>query len=294
MLDTDPNTNRIFTESQCGNLNDPVQGLDGATNTLRWGPAGSGGVASGLKVNPATQKVYAVAGGPNQTRVFTEDLAYVHDLPGVSIVAVNPLTNLLYFDSGPDLQVFDGSSDCYLTTIAGAAGSAAVNTGLDRIYVADSTNDVVKTIDGSTNTVIDSFSLGANIAPYNIGVDSAKNLLYVTGGLADGTTKLFVVADQSGPMITQPRIPGGEALPAVNLGIPPSQQRVDNGGSSANAGQSLRVVTALFPSPATPALEGDDSCRDLLFATARPAGTGQFLEALSPDLVDVLAVNRLV
>jgi DNA-binding beta-propeller fold protein YncE len=257
-LDTDPTTNLIYTESQCGSFNDPVQVLDGATNSLVAGPLGSGGVASGVEVNPATGRVYAVVGELNNTRVFgpAPSFTFLHDLAGLA-VAVNPVTNRLYFDSGSDLQVFDGSSDTLLATIPGAAGprgGVAVNTNLDRIYVADSADGVVKIIDGGTNAGIGSFSLGANVTPYQLAVNSNEGLVYVAGRLANGTTKLFVVRDSAGGSFTPGAASPGPGSPAPAQvgplgGAPPAAPPalVGNGGHDSGAPAGAGFASALPP-----------------------------------------------
>src|SRR5207249_67370 len=115
----------------------------------------------------------------------------IKDLSGISIVGVNPVTNRLYFASGSNLQVLDGNNESLIATIPGGnTGPLGINTSLNRLYVSDGLNQVVKVIDGATNTVTDSFSLGLGVVPGIIGVDSVKNRIYVTGG-----TNLYVIQD---------------------------------------------------------------------------------------------------
>ena len=88
-MDIDPATNQVYFESQCGANNDPVQVLDGATNTLLAGPLGSGGVAANLRVNVATGKIYAAAYNPTSTwtRVFGPGPSFsmLSDLPNIAV-----------------------------------------------------------------------------------------------------------------------------------------------------------------------------------------------------------------
>lgn len=174
-IDVDSTTNLVYFASQCGGGNDPLHVLNGATNTLAAGPLGSGGVAWGIRVNPTTGRAYSNANA--NTRVFgaSPGFAVETDLANMGIQAVNPVTNRLYFQSGSDLQVRDGNNHSLIATISGAGGGAAVNTSLNRIYVADGANQVIKVIDGATNSVVTSFSLGPGVTPQRVAVDSTKN-----------------------------------------------------------------------------------------------------------------------
>ena len=202
-MDTDTTTNLIYTASQCGANNDPLQVVNGNTHTIVGGPLGSGGVAGAVYVNSATGRVYVDAG--SWARVFgpSPAFSFLTDLTGGSIAGVNPVTNRLYFQpqSGMGLQVLDGNTHALIATISGVAGGAGllgVNTRLNRLYVCDQTNNVIKVIDGGTNTIIRSFPLDSTmtVTPYSIGVDSAKRRLYVAGRLSDGTTRLYVIQDK--------------------------------------------------------------------------------------------------
>jgi len=194
-LDVTPGTTppKIYVGSQCGGGNDPVHVINATTNGVIAGPLGSGGVLGRVTVNAATGNIYANRNGG--TRVWRPDYTFLADLGG-GMVAANTVTNRLYFASGTDLQVRDGTSHALLATITGAGGtgSVAVNTARNRIYVADSNNSLVKVIDGATNTVVDSFSLGTNTTPSLVAVDEGKNRLYVAGSSASGST-LFVYSD---------------------------------------------------------------------------------------------------
>lgn len=204
-MDTDATTNLIYVVSQCGANNDPLHVLNGATNALVAGPLGTAGVVWGVNVNPATGRAYVNSSG--KTRVFgpSPAFSFLTDLPNTSILAVNPVTNRLYFVSGADLQVRDGSNESLLATIAGAGGfvgGAAVNTSRNRLYVSDPTNKVVKIIDGATNTVVGTFALPGNATPYQIAVDSTKDRVYVVGSSSPNT--LYVVEE----LAPAPPVPG--------------------------------------------------------------------------------------
>jgi autotransporter-associated beta strand protein/YVTN family beta-propeller protein len=193
-LDVNPATNLIYVGSQCGALNDPVDVINGATNTVVGGPLGSGNVMGQVHINPTTGDIYANRGGG--TRVWAPNYSFLTDLSNIGMVAANPVTNRVYFGSGSDLQVRDGSTHALLATIpdAGGTGSVAVNTVRNRLYVTDSNHQLVKVIDGATNTVVESFSLGGNITPWQVTADASKNRFYVAGSSSSGST-LFVYQD---------------------------------------------------------------------------------------------------
>lgn len=200
-FDIDSTKNLIYTTSQCGGGNDPLHVLNGATNAIVAGPLGSGGVVSTVRVNSATGRGYVSRSGG--TRVFgpPPSFSVVTDLNGIFIQAVNSVTNRLYFQSGSDLPVLDGTSHSTIAIIPGTGGPVGVNTSLNRLYVLDPTNKLIRVFDGATNTGIGSFSLGATVTPYQIGVDSTKNRLYVAGSLPGGTSILFVLQDsQAAPL----------------------------------------------------------------------------------------------
>jgi len=196
-LDVNPATNLIYVGSQCGGFNDPVHVINGATNSVVAGPLGSGGVMSEVHVNPATRNIYAY--GP-VTRVWRPDYTFLTDISGAYIMAANAVTNRVYLTTGTDLQVRDGNSHALLATIPGAGGtsSVAVCTVSNRIYVADysATRLAVEVIDGATNTIVESFSLGQNVTPQHVAVDCAKNRVYVTGSSPSGST-LFIYDDST-------------------------------------------------------------------------------------------------
>lgn len=192
-FDIDVTTDLVYVVRQCGSFNDPLYVLNGSTNSLVAGPLGSSGIVGQVRVNSTTGRAYV--GHNGGTRVFgpSPGFSFVTDLPGF-IQAVNPATNRLYFSSGSDLQVRDGNDHSLIATISGAGGPVGVNTSRNRIYVPDPTNEVVKVIDGETNTVIGTFSLGAGVvpSPSKLAVDSTKGRIYVAATVGS-SRRLFVV-----------------------------------------------------------------------------------------------------
>ena len=209
-LDFDPIRNLIFMTSQCGGGNDPLHVFDAIAGTLSAGPLGSGGVVSFVRVNPATGRSYVYRSGA--TRVFGAPPTYsfITDLTN-PLAGVNPISNLLYFQSGSDLQVLDGNSHALVTTITGAGSSAvAVNTNRNRIYSSDGSS-LIRIISGTTHTVTGSFSLGTGVVPSSVmAVDAAKNRLYVIG-TSNSVNYLYIVDDGSNVAlaITSTTLPAG-------------------------------------------------------------------------------------
>ncbi|MFQ5527538.1 MAG: DUF1566 domain-containing protein [Thermoanaerobaculia bacterium] len=193
-FDIDVTTNLIYMTSQCGAGNDPLHVLNGATNTLAAGPLGSGGVVGSVKVNSTTGNAYVSRTGG--TRVFgpSPGFAFITDLPGLYIRAVNPVTNRLYFYNGSALEVRSGVDHSLVTTIAGVTGAFGVNTARNRVYWSDPTAQLVRVIDGATDAVIGDISLGTGVTPGTGAVDSTKNRFYITGTVS-GSTRLYVVTD---------------------------------------------------------------------------------------------------
>jgi len=117
---------------------------------------------------------------------------------GVTQVAVNPNTNLVYVsDNGGDaITVIDGSTYQVATTIhlpVGPNGFAspdgiAVNPSTGTIYVAieaDANPEDVYVINAATNNVSQIIQLpneGSGMSPLDVAVDPTTNMVYVTSG----------------------------------------------------------------------------------------------------------------
>lgn len=196
-FDIDPITNLVYVTRQCAGGGpprgvDPLFVLGGGSLTIIGNNLGTGGVVGFPKVNTATGVVYACGGGDNvwgPPPTFTP----ITILTAGCVSAINPVTNRLYLEVGTDIQVLDGNTNSLIATIVGAnAQPQGVNTSTNRVYALDGTGQVVKVIDGATNTVVGSFSLGPGVTPIGLAVDSGKNLVYVAG-VASGSATLFVV-----------------------------------------------------------------------------------------------------
>jgi len=151
----------------------------------------------GVAVNPFKNRIYAatvdsstskhalaVIDGRSNTQVATVPL------PAATLVAVNVVTHRVYvagcsFPQAPvacSLSVVNGDDNELLTTIPISSGAAiglqglAVNPITDRIYVSDADALKIDVIDGKTNTITTSISLGGQ-QPLGLAVDFVHNRL---------------------------------------------------------------------------------------------------------------------
>lgn len=103
-------------------------------------------------------------------------------------VAVNPVTHMVYvleqrtYAAGGVLSVVNGLSDEIVATIGVGHGTFGVdvNTVTNTIYVANSGENTVSVIDGSSNRVVSNIS-GVGGGPNGVAVDPHTNMIYVTG-----------------------------------------------------------------------------------------------------------------
>jgi DNA-binding beta-propeller fold protein YncE len=89
-------------------------------------------------------------------------------------VAVNASTNKIYVSDGSEINVIDGSTNSVVGTIAVAANVVAVNPATNTIYAVESGNIAV--IDGTTGLVTATVSAPS---PTALAVDTQTNFIYV-------------------------------------------------------------------------------------------------------------------
>src|SRR5215472_16095193 len=158
------------------------------------------GPPSGVAVSPLNNKIYAavhdsftgaqalaVIDGRTNTQVATVPL------PAAFLVAVNIRTRRVYaagcnffqqFPAVCTLSVVDGESNELLTTIPISSGAfigvqgLAVNPITGRIYVSDADNSLIDVINGSTNSIEASISLGGQ-QPLGLAVDFVRDRVVV-------------------------------------------------------------------------------------------------------------------
>ncbi len=194
-FDIDVTTELIYVTAQCGASNDPLHVIDGVTDTLAAGPIGTGGVVGAVRLNAATGRAYTCTSG--SARIFgpSPGFADLGTIAGECVQDANPVTNRLYLSSGGDTVVRDGATEGLIVTIAGVAGTAAVNTDRDRLYVLDNLGEAINVIDGQSNTVVETFALPAGMSPKVLAVDSSKNRLYVSAFDVNNIPTLLIIDD---------------------------------------------------------------------------------------------------
>lgn len=186
----DGTTNSIVTKISTGGYR--VQGIavNANTNTIYAGVGASVYVIDGLTnnvttkvsvpdvkdvaVNPVTNMIYATDFHSSTLYVINGTTSSVSGtIPVGSLswaVAVNPNTNRVYVfssgspgnsNSGSGFYVIDGSTNSVITTLSNiSAGEIGVNPNTNRVYAVSSAPNIEGIIDGSTNTVIGTVTVG--------------------------------------------------------------------------------------------------------------------------------------
>ncbi len=296
-FDIDPATNLVYVTRQCAaggppRFVDPLFVLDGGTLATIGNNLGTGGVVGFPKVNTATGVVYACSSGGDDVWGPSPTFTPITILTAGCVSAVNPVTNRLYLQSGSDIQVLDGGTNSLVATIAGVnAGPAGVNTTLNRVYAVDSADQVVKVIDGATNMVVASFSLGPGVSPGALAVDSGKNFVYVAGAVS-GSATLFVIRDTANQPPVVSLSPTSLNFGSQQVGTTSAAQTVtltNTGGSTLNF--SSVTITGTNSSDFTDATCGTSlaaGANCTLSVTFKPTATGPrnaFL-TITDDAVD--------
>jgi Ca2+-binding RTX toxin-like protein len=262
-FDVNPNTNLIYVYAQGGGGNDPAFVINGANDSVVAGPLGTGNVANQIHVNTGTGYFYA--NHNTGTMVFDPSYNTVADLSGLDVVGMNSATNRVYMtDSSGNLDVLDGTSLATIATIPGAGhtGSVAADTTLNRFYVADSTNNLIWTIDGSNNTVLNTFSLPNSATPDQLAVDSTKDRIYVAAN-ENGTPTLFVLQDTAvsatlkGGNLVVTGSAGNDTISVDPVSGNPSMLQVTGDGVAVGTFQASAITGHIIEN----GLAGNDSLR---------------------------------
>lgn len=150
-------TNRIYVGTRDSNTGGSVQSLEiinGSSNTIEDSLELGKGSVPPLAVNHVTNIIYAIAG--------------------------------VGLDQNPAIRVIDGSTNKIIDDIEIDdlnSTTIGVNPETNMIYVVTrpSTDPVgaLNVIDGETNRVVDKVTIGSHIVGFAIGVDTAKNRIYV-------------------------------------------------------------------------------------------------------------------
>src|SRR5271157_1521313 len=156
--------------------------LAGAQTLIATVPAGTTPVA--LAINPATNKIFAVNRDSNNVTVIdgvTNGIAAVVAVgQSPSAVAVNPVTNKIYVTNQGGqtaVTVIDGATYATVPVVTGNTPQGlTVDTITNKIYVINS-NPVVTVIDGFTNSVVATVTVGAHARA--IAFNPVANKIYV-------------------------------------------------------------------------------------------------------------------
>ena len=177
-----------------------------------------------VAVNPVTNRIYVidcsttvyVIDGATNSVIATVPVGGGAQGPSVG-VAVNPVTNRIYENTlagvvatNGVLSVIDGATNTVTATITVGDDpfGVAVNTTVNRIYVANVDSHDVYVVDGATNTVLTTVP-GGGITSY-VAANSQTNRVYVTDMLLN---HVLVIQD---PDAGTP----GLGHPLRHLGIP--------------------------------------------------------------------------
>ncbi len=204
-LAANPVTNTLYTANTCGN--DPGCGssspgtvtvVDGATNTVTANIT-VGGRSQFLVINAATNKIYVTNRRDNTVSVIDGATNTVIATVGVgshpTVEDVNPVTNRIYVvnngnGQGTTMSVIDGNTDTVISTVTvgNYPQAVSVNPATNTIYVsnycgnqfgcnATPANGTVSVIDGATNTVTSTVTVG--VGPSVIFTNPITNKIYV-------------------------------------------------------------------------------------------------------------------
>lgn len=170
--------------------------IDGNANSI-VGTAVGDPFPIGVSVNETTDTIYAVSMGLMNGRISVfngSDLASVSYIGSAgkdpSDVAVNEITNRIYaYDPANNtLTVFEGLTNSIITTInlgitspflnfLSAVPEIAVNELTNKIYVTSTGDNVVLKIDGATNAIESTITVGK--MPSGVAVNEKTNMVYV-------------------------------------------------------------------------------------------------------------------
>ena len=203
--------------------------------SVSGGPAGTIGAGSGIFTSPSS-----IAITPDGTFAYVTDAAEnqvdsvnlstlppsVHPLPGAEnkpeAIAIDPTgTDLYTADAGGnDVSVIDAATGATNTvTVGGAPDAIAVNPVSEDVYVANSADGTVSVIQTTTDSVIDTISLGAGTQPDGLAVTPDGKQLFVAD-MGNGTVSVInTVTDMRTATVTV----GGATSDPVAIAITPDQ-----------------------------------------------------------------------
>jgi DNA-binding beta-propeller fold protein YncE len=211
-----PKTNRIYV----GNIGvQSVSIIDGVTNVIKKTlfVQGVDNLGRPLLIYPPTNKIFAGDPDTNAEAIDGKTNAVTVLEVGFSWLSGSVelgTSNWLYILSGSQVSVVD-ANDLGVAAIIPLANTeyanyVAANPNSGRVYVASSDSGdstwSIKVIDTSTNTIIDTFPLGA-VNIWGISIDAVSNRLYVaTSPLGSLVSSLSALDGTTGALLgsTQP------------------------------------------------------------------------------------------
>lgn len=206
-VDVNPATNRVYVASAQGGstFGASVSVIDGATNGVIATIPISDWSVRGVAANPDTNRIYVSGCCFRGIRVVdgaTNEVVDTVSLPSrpetIGAMTVNPVTNRIYVpdarSSDGHVFVVDGNTHTFVTAIPmpepfdSSPNSLAFNTATDRIYGAQSFDDVSTIVDAATNAVGVSIAVGSS--PIAAGANAKTNRIYIAN-FGDGTVSVI-------------------------------------------------------------------------------------------------------
>ena len=149
---------------------------------------GVGASPLGLCVNQATSKVYVVDSDENKISVINCLTDTVVKTIGVGeepvYAAVNERSNRVFVTNllSNSITVIDGSTDTVkgIVKVGKYPCGIAVSENSNKVYVANAGDDTITVVDGNTSAVGPRIWMEKNSGPFQVCVDSATGLVYVS------------------------------------------------------------------------------------------------------------------
>lgn len=203
-------TNMIYSSNSAEGT---VSVVDGAKN-IRTATIQVVGYAQGIAANPATNQVYLALFISNNSKVAVIDgntntvVTYI-PVPDAVDVAVDAVTNRIYaVDSDNTVRVIDGGSNSVIATIAfsDVLEELAVDATRNLIYVAIAgVPPTIGVIDGTTNAVVNTFTLSTAKTVAGLAVDPQLNQIYASD---NQKLEVFIVNGATGNVTVTIGLPG--------------------------------------------------------------------------------------
>ncbi len=203
-------TNTIYSSNSSEGT---VSVVDGATNT-RTATIPLAGYPQGIAANSATDQVYVALFNGFSSNVavidgITNTVVTSIQVPWAVYVAVDAATNRIYTsDADNTVRVIDGGSNSVIATISFNAvlEELAVDATRNLIYVAVAgIPPSIGVIDGTTNAVVNTFTLSTAKTLAGLTVDPLLNQIYASDNLR---LEVFIINGATGSITVTVGLPG--------------------------------------------------------------------------------------